>query len=269
MELAPDMESFVRAPLGRYVHGAGWLCFYATPHLSGVSVWGTVEASAVQRATVITPWIHRAGASPRIGLIDARRVDSADPGAFRVAASYVRHHRAAIASLIDRVAILHRPGLLSSVAAGFFSMLDPPYPVRSFADLEEAFAWINLPDVGSVVGELDRILRTSESALRSELRALLARSFETAQSLSPPTLASCARQLGVSARTLQRRLEEAGSSFRGELATARVERAKELLCDPALSVGEIASRVLTTEQQLSRLFHRMVGQPPARWRRQR
>lgn len=271
MEPASDIESFVRAPLGRYVHGDGWLCFYATPHLSGVSVWGTVVASEVEAATAISPAIHRIGVAPRVGLIDARRVDEVEPEAFQVAARYVLHHGPTIASLIDRVAILHRPGLMSSVAAGFFSMAEPSYAVRSFTDRDESLRWLDTPDAAAVLDEIDRICaRVAGSSLHRDLRALLARVVREAEPTTAPTLAACAKTLGVSSRSLQRRLGEADTSFRRELVAARVARAEELLSTTTLSVGEIAFQVgCASEQHFSHMFRRVKGESPARWRRKR
>ncbi|HXU74024.1 MAG TPA: helix-turn-helix transcriptional regulator [Polyangia bacterium] len=271
MEPAPDIESFVRAPLGRYVHGKGWLCFYATPHLSGISVWGDVVASEVDAAMVIPPDIHRFGKSPRAGLIDARRVEEVEPEAFQVAARYVMQHQDTIASLLSRVAILHRPGLMSSVAAGFFSMADPAYLVRSFTESDEAFRWLEIPDGEAVLAEVDRIrARVDEASFHRELRALVARALQDPEPTSTLTLVACAKTLGLSSRSLQRRLGERGSSFRRELAAARVARAQELLATTTLSVGEVAFQVgCASEQHFSRLFRRLTAESPARWRKKR
>lgn len=271
VEPAADIERFVRAPVGRYVHGNGWLCFYATPHLSGISVWGTVLASEVEAATAISPAIHRFGVAPRVSLFDARGVDEVEPAAFHVAARYVLSHQPTIASLIDRVAILHRPGLMSSVAAGFFSMANPSYEVRSFTEPDAALRWLDTPGAAAILVELDQIrARVDESFLNRELRALLARIVRDSESTVAATLTACAKTLGVSSRSLQRRLGEAGTSFRRELAAARVARAQELLATTSLPVGEVAFQVgCASEQHFSHLFRRVTGESPARWRRRR
>jgi AraC-like DNA-binding protein len=269
VEPASDIESFVRAPLGRYVHGSGWLCFYATPQLSGVSVWGTVVASEVELATAISPAIHRRGAPPRVGLIDARRVDEVEPDAFQVAARYVLQHHSTIASLIEKVAILHRPGLMSSVAAGFFSMVGPQYQVRSFTESDEAMRWLDVPDGITVLAEVDRIrARVDEASIHRELRSLLAQTLRDPDPTMTPTVTACAKALGLSARSLQRRLGELDTTFRRELEIARVARAQELLSTTRLSIGEVGFQVgCASEQHFSHFFRRMTGESPARWRR--
>lgn len=271
MEAAPDIDSFVRAPVGRYVYGPGWLCFYATPRFSGISVWGPVVAAEVERAMTIPPDIHRFGVAPRVGLFDARRVEEVEHAAFQVAAGYVQQHWTTISSLIGRVAVLHRPGLMSSVAAGFFSVVDPSFEVRSFTDADEALRWLDTPEGDAVLAEVDRIrVRVDESALHRELRALLERALRQGEPTSTPTLAACAKTLGLSSRSLQRRLGETGTSFRRELGIARVARAQELLTTTTLSVGEVAFQVgCASEQHFSRLFRRSTGESPARWRRKR
>ncbi|HEX6837632.1 MAG TPA: helix-turn-helix transcriptional regulator [Polyangia bacterium] len=226
-------------------------------------------ASEVEAATAISPAIHHCGVAPRVGLFDARCVDEVEPEAFQVSARYVMEHHATIASLIERVAILHRPGLMSSVAAGFFSMADPAYVVRSFTDLDEASRWLDMPEAEAVVVEIDRIrARVDESFLTRELRALVARIVRDLESTLAPTLTACAKTLGVSSRSLQRRLGQASTSFRRELAAARVARAQELLSTTSLSVGDVAFQVgCASEQHFSHLFRRVTGESPARWRR--
>jgi AraC-like DNA-binding protein len=267
LERAPDIERFLRAPIGRYVQGDGWLCFYATPHLSGVVIWGMVVASEVARAMTIPPAMHRCGTPPRVGLIDARRVEKVEPDAFQVAARYVIEHQATIASLIERVAILHAPGLMSSVADGFFSMVGPQYEVRTFTDSAEAVQWLAVPDASGVLGEVDRICASvEEGALRRELGMLLSRALHEPE--PPRGVAAYAKALGLSVRSLQRRLGEAGTSFRQELALARVARAQELLSTTKLSIAEVGFQVgCSSEQQFSHLFRRITGESPARWRK--
>jgi len=76
-----------------------------------------------------------------------------------------------------------------------------------------------------------------------------------------------AQELGVSERTLQRRLTEEGTSFQSLLSAVRRARAHQLLADPALDLTEVAL-LLGYEDQSSffRAFKIWEGVTPATWR---
>jgi AraC-like DNA-binding protein len=77
-----------------------------------------------------------------------------------------------------------------------------------------------------------------------------------------------ARRLGVSLRTLQRRLEEEGTSFRETREAVLHERALELLSRPALRLAEIAERLgFADASAFSKAFRRWTGRSPSDVRR--
>jgi AraC-like DNA-binding protein len=103
--------------------------------------------------------------------------------------------------------------------------------------------------------------RTGTIATRVEekLRADLA---------SGADVAVVARGLGMSVRTLQRRLEEEGLTFSDAVDRVREERARAWLLEPSLSLAEIASRLGFADlATFSRAFKRWTGKPPGTWRR--
>jgi AraC-like DNA-binding protein len=74
--------------------------------------------------------------------------------------------------------------------------------------------------------------------------------------------------LGVSARSLQRKLRAAGSSFEQELDQVRREVAEALLAQAHVSLGEVAARVGFAEQgSFTRAFQRWTGSTPSHARR--
>jgi len=82
-----------------------------------------------------------------------------------------------------------------------------------------------------------------------------------------PSMATIARDLGVSDRTLQRRITEEGTTFRTLLDDARKELVEPLLLDPSISIDEVA--VLAGYQEPSafyRAFKSWHGVTPHRWR---
>lgn len=84
----------------------------------------------------------------------------------------------------------------------------------------------------------------------------------------PISLALTAHNLGISSRTLQRRLHERGISFWRMVDECRFRIAAALLRETDLSVQEIAARVgYSTPGSFARAFSRWAGQPPRAFRR--
>lgn len=84
-----------------------------------------------------------------------------------------------------------------------------------------------------------------------------------------PTIDDIADALHVSSRTLQRRLQGAGSSFQRVLEEARHQLARHYLNNPVLELNE-AAYLLGYEDGNSfvRAFRTWEGVPPAHWREQ-
>jgi AraC-like DNA-binding protein len=82
------------------------------------------------------------------------------------------------------------------------------------------------------------------------------------------TLEAVARTLAVSDRTLQRRLEEEGTTFLEILDGVREARARDLLRDPSLTLIDVAERLGFSDlATFSRAFKRWTGEPPGMFRR--
>lgn len=82
-----------------------------------------------------------------------------------------------------------------------------------------------------------------------------------------PTLSLIASNLGMSSRTLQRRLSGKGESFQNLVDMARRELAQQLLRDTDYSLAEIAFLTGFAEQSgFTRAFKRWAGQTPRSYR---
>lgn len=85
-----------------------------------------------------------------------------------------------------------------------------------------------------------------------------------------PRRAQAAHALGVSERTLARRLGGQGQTFDRLLDDARRELALQAVADPARALADIAQSLGFAESStFYRAFHRWTGMPPARWRGRR
>lgn len=78
-----------------------------------------------------------------------------------------------------------------------------------------------------------------------------------------PAKETVAAQLGLSGKTLQRRLEEAGTTFQTLLDAVRLDEARRLLADSALPLTELPDRLgFATYPAFVRWFKRLAGQTP-------
>lgn len=79
-----------------------------------------------------------------------------------------------------------------------------------------------------------------------------------------------ARQLSVPTRTLQRRLQEEGTSFEAVADRLRQELAERYLCDRRLGIQETAFLLGYSDvSAFHRAFSRWTGMSPARYRESR
>lgn len=97
--------------------------------------------------------------------------------------------------------------------------------------------------------------------------ARLRHALRPALSLGETTLAAAARGLGLSPRTLDRRLAEEGTSFLRERDAVRRVMAEDLLALTALGIGEVAAALAYANQAVfARSFRRWSGKTPSEWR---
>lgn len=179
---------------------------------------------------------------------------------------YVRGHLEQLARQVTRLALVRPDGIAGAVVAGFFEVLPRPYPVQIFAATTPALAWMDASDPARLAAALDALHReaTGASPIVTALGAVLDRH------LSGMSVGGAARELGLSERTLQRRLSAAGTSFLDELHRARLRAAQRLLLDSDVPITTVALEVgCATPQHFSAMFRRFTGCSPSDWRRER
>src|SRR5579863_5129400 len=82
-----------------------------------------------------------------------------------------------------------------------------------------------------------------------------------------PDIQAVSRELGVSSRTLQRRIAEEGATFRALLAEARRELARIYLREPSIEINQVAHLVgYEDPNSFYRAFRSWEGTTPGRWR---
>ena len=104
---------------------------------------------------------------------------------------------------------------------------------------------------------------TPDNGLEHEVR----RAVANVLSEGVPTLSLIASEMGMGARTLQRRLSDQGHSFQGLVDLARKDLAERLLRETDYSLAEIAFLTGFAEQSgFTRAFKRWAGQTPRSYR---
>jgi AraC-like DNA-binding protein len=192
-------------------------------------------------------------------LWDLSRIEEVSPDAFVALQSYFAGHFRTRLS-VERVAVIAPPsGPLRAAAAGLFAFLEPPYSVAAFASVHEALAWLGKGREHAEVAAATAV-------------ALASRGFDDlvtswiAAHLVDASSERCARDVGVTTRTLQRRLAARGSSFELEANIARVRAAESLLSSDK-PVTEIAFEIgFSTPQRFANVFRALRGESPTSFR---
>jgi AraC-like DNA-binding protein len=261
LEASADLAAFVRDPVGRCIAGRTWLYFYADEAFCGFVVWGKPTREDLVRLVLVLK--VELGKPAHVALVDARRVEDAEPRGFRVLERYVREHHDALGEAVERLAIVRPDGLLGAVTAGFFGVAPQPYPVKVFDDRAAAVRWLGIRDADGVLAALAREEERAagEPPVLRDVRALVEARLDRA------ALDDVARAMGLSARTLQRKLGEHGATFQALVNETRVRVAKRLLREGDASLTAIAGEVgCASLASFSALFRRATGQTPSAFR---
>lgn len=207
--------------------------------------------------TIGISWIHADEAEPAAS-VDAtfstlmelaRRGTGADVRPLRVELARTAPRSAAHESYFAAPVRLGAPRDLLVLDA---ADLDRPFPGHN----PELLAMLT-PALASALEEM------RAHSLSEEVVAELRRSLPSGR----PELGEVARRMGMSERTLQRRITEEGNSFRDLLVKARRELGCRLLRDEALELDEIAFLLgYQDASSFHRAFREWEGVTPGRWR---
>jgi len=116
----------------------------------------------------------------------------------------------------------------------------------------------------------DEVLKAAESSgIRNEQPAITdrVRSVLLANMKELPAMEAVAEELCMTVRTLRRKLESEGVSYRQLVDEARCDQARLLLENTAMSTDEIAQRLSYADaSSFSQAFRRLTGTSPAAYR---
>jgi AraC-like DNA-binding protein len=263
VEPAKSVSDFVRAPTDRYVAGRTWLAFCGPEGIAGFVLWGSSTVDDIADLLSALPVEGSPLAEPRARLVDIRRLGATEPASF---ASFVDHfvkHHERLATSVRRAAVVRAPGIGAALAAGFNAVAPMPYPVEFFTEASAGLAWLGAESAASLALELDELWTevSGTTRLLHDLRAHLR------TDLREGTIARAAAALGMSTRSLQRRMAEQQSTFQEELLRVRVQRGEELLLGTSYPLSRIAAEVgFASARHFGVVFREATGEPPRRWR---
>ncbi len=257
-------EAFRESPYGGYLAGRCWLYFAVSPELFGYALWDAPDAEDLTALTDL--WRREAARAPHDLLADLSRVTHVDAGAFEVLASYIVQEAEVLSRVVRRAALVRPPALAGAVASGFFATVPASFPVSLWDDAGAALAHLGVvehAEVGARVAHTVAAVRALPEPLRGLERYLAAH-------LLGPSLEGAAAALGVSVRTLQRRLREGETSFSAELLRVRLDCARRLLAESSRPITDIALSVgFATSQHFSTCFRAREGKTPKAYRESR
>ena len=134
--------------------------------------------------------------------------------------------------------------------------LDRPFPGHNLEILD-----LLTPALSSALGDFG-----PDSSVIEQVKIVLKRSLASGR----PDLADVARDLGTSERTLQRRITDAGTTFRTLVTEARRELCRQLLPNTSLEVDEVACLLgFQDASSFYRAFREWEGTTPSNWRASR
>ena len=133
------------------------------------------------------------------------------------------------------------------------------------ADLDRPFVTYNAELLAMLSPQLDRELaeRKAGQTITAQVKWVLLRLLGA----HPPEIGEVANDLGLSIRTLQRRITEEGTTFRQLVSDARRELAKLYLTEPSLELNETACLLgYQDPNSFFRAFRQWEGTTPGEWK---
>lgn len=264
MQRVGGPDELAANPVGNYWLGETLLVWCADARTCGTISWGQPTSAHIQDLTrALELARHPALASGFDVFMDTSGIEVVDWQPFSLLGTYVRDRLGQWAKVIRKQAVIVRGGPAATMLAGMVPLLGMTYPMKFFSGRDEAIAWLERADALAAITEAAELVASARNLTPTvqRLRSWLEGALRDA------TLDTAAAALGASARSLQRELQGASTSFTAELQAARVRVAIKRLTETDEKVEAIAREVgCVSASQLSALFKKHVGDTPARVR---
>ena len=203
-----DLETYRAAPLGRTCASEHLLVWFPSATLRVVCAWGApteadiallIEAMRAELQDLVPP--HHS-------LVDVRDVRAVDGPAYERLFEFIRSEAAAWDRVTLSSRLVHSGGLVAGLLAGYKAVAGLAVRTSTHASLVDA-----LDGLGPSASELEAGLRARRDAAALETRVLRAFRAWLEAHLVDADAETCAQTIGLSLRSLQRHLAEAGTTL--------------------------------------------------------
>jgi AraC-like DNA-binding protein len=253
------LDAFVGQPAGAWLLGRGWLYACFDESFFAQVYWGRPARADIEQLTHAWRVELRPETQPHDQLLDATELQGVDFEMLDVMGRALMEHAAVMATKVRRLAVVCNSGLAETLMNGFFATGAAPPSSQVFTEQRPALEWLGRAGLADELTAL-RAESRGEGPL-AQLREYLS------GALADASLDRAARSLGVTERTLQRRLKEVGTSFQDEVTVARVRAAEALMRETDRKLSDIAQAVgCASSQHFSDTFRRVRGVSPSEWR---
>lgn len=257
-------SEFTRDPKLGYRRGRRWAYFAFAADAFGYALWGDPDPDDVEDLTRLWRTDAERNRAPHTVLADLSTITSLSAGAFDALARYIVDEAERLSKIVTRAALAHPRGIVGAAVGGFFAVHSAPFATTTHLSRLEA-----LQELGPFAQE--RAAAVAELVERLSVSTNEVEALDAYLRVNPTvtSLPEVARAIGVSPRTLQRRMAEAGTTFFDRLQSARIGQACEMLHDRGRTVTEVAlSLGFKTTQHFSATFRARRGLSPTRFQRE-
>lgn len=256
-----ELAQFFETPVVDRVLVRRTFAFWQSSHrVHGTVMWGRPNEDDVIAMCDVWDTHMRSPFGRDPTLTDIRALESVDLLAFERLMRTFAERGSVWTAHTGPQAIVHAGGLAGAAILGALQLVGSGYDLRAFDAPGPALAWLDAKEVEPDYGSLRASLLDAPDIVR-RVRAVL---DEAPQAASADTIA---RRLGLSVRSLQRHLSNAGTSVRAERMHHLVTRAERLLEGTELDLGAIAAMLeLGSAAQLVSMFRSVRGTTPGAFR---
>lgn len=267
LDVVTDAEAYFAAPAGKLLERRQFFCSSPGGDLYALFAWGKLDRADTEALLEVLAAVERQGSPPRRQLVVLRHVESVSSASM---AEFIRYYDrvARYFQGIVREAVVRPTGIVGVLCEGFYRAVPSHYEGRVFLDVGAALAWLapQAPEISrwlAAVVEHER-LALARAAAHGDALIELVRRRGAALSVQ-----EAAREFGVSPRTLQRRLQESGTSFEAQRSEALVALACQRLLETDDDVKCVAIDLgFASSSSFIAMFRRATGLTPQAWRQQ-
>lgn len=268
MKGAASLKNFVVAPVGTFLASRTFMLCAPSPQWFVAVHLASLDPSEVPMVGELLGLPNSPGLAPRYDILyDVASVATMDRTTFSLFEDFVRKTIEFLVLRVGRFALVRPVGLPGHMFSGMFHEWLVPRlgeNVRMFDVRDSALDWLAVP-----AGERAELEQTVDSFTGATPTIRAMRDL-LADDLSGATLEAVAARLGTSARSLQRHLGSVGTTFREELARARIRGAQALLIDTEAKIESIAAELgFKSLAAFTTSFRTALGETPAAYREHR